>query len=143
MAVTVKKITLWRGRIDNRPGALASVLEPLVAAKADLQVLMGYHEPGQSESVVELYPVSGSKASAAARGAGLGAATQPSLLVSGDNGPGIGRRIARALGEAGINISFLVAQATGRKYSMVFGFESEKDAASAAKLIKKAASARR
>jgi hypothetical protein len=143
MAVTVKKIALWRGRIDNQPGALARVLEPLAAAKGDLQVLMGYHEPGQSESVVEIYPVTGSKASAAAKRSGLGASAQPSLLVSGDNGPGIGHRIARALGEAGININFLVALATGRKYSMVFGFDSDGDAASAAKLIKKAASARR
>jgi hypothetical protein len=143
MAVTVKKITLWRSRIDNRPGELADTLEPLTAAKADLQVLMGYHEPGQSQSVVELYPVTGAKASAAAKRAGLSAAAQPSLLVSGDNGPGIGHRIARALGEAGININFLVALATGRKYSMVFGFDSDGDAASAAKLIKKAASAKR
>ncbi len=143
MAVTIKKVALWRGRIDNTPGALARVLEPLTAAKADLQVLMGYHEPGQSQSVVELYPVTGSKASAAARRSGLGAAAQPSLLVSGDNRPGIGHRVARALGEAGINISFLVAQATGRKFSMVFGFDSDADAANAAKLIKKAATAKR
>ncbi len=143
MAVTIKKITLWRGRIDNRPGTLAGVLEPLAEAKADLQVLMGYREPGQAQAVVELYPVSGSKASAAASRSGLGPAAQPSLLVSGDNRAGVGHRIARALGDAGININFLVAQAAGRKYSMVFGFDTEADAANAAKLIKKAASAKR
>jgi hypothetical protein len=142
MAVTIKKIALWRGRIENTPGALARVLEPLTAAKADLQVLMGYHEPGQSQSVVELYPVTGARASAAAQRSGLAAAAQPSLLVSGDNRAGVGHRMARALGEAGINISFLVAQATGRKFSMVFGFDNDADAASAAKLIKKAASAK-
>src|SRR5262245_4481236 len=143
MAVSVKKVALWRGQIENRPGALARTLEPLSAAKADLQVLMGYHEPGQNQAVVELYPVSGSKATAAAQRSGLGPAAQPALLVSGDNGPGIGHRMARALGEAGININFLVAQATGRKYSMVFGFDNDQDAANAAKLIKKAASAKR
>jgi hypothetical protein len=142
MAVTINKIALWRGRIENTPGALARILEPLTAAKTDLRVLMGYHEPGQSQSVVELYPVTGAKASAAAQRSGLGPAAQPSLLVSGDNRPGLGHRMARALGDAGINISFLVAQATGRKFSMVFGFDSDADAASAAKLLKKAASAK-
>ncbi len=143
MAVTIKKITLWRGRIDNRPGTLAGALEPLASAKTDLQVLMGYREPGQAQAVVEVYPVSGSRASAGARGAGLGPAAQASLLVTGDNRAGVGHAMARALGDAGININFLVAQAAGRKYSMVFGFDSETDAANAAKLIKKAASAKR
>jgi hypothetical protein len=139
MAVTVKKITLWRGKIENRPGTLAGVLEPLAQAKVDLQVLMGYREPGESQAVVELYPVAGAKASAAARRSGLTAASATSLLVNGDNRPGVGHRIARALGEAGINMSFLVAQATGRKFSMVAGFDNEADATRASALIKKAA----
>ena len=139
MAVTVKKITLWRGKLENRPGTLAAVLEPLAQAKADLQVLMGYREPGASQAVVELYPVAGVKASAAAQRGGLGPASGTSLLVSGDNRKGVGHRIARALGEAGINVNFLVAQATGRKFSMVAGFDSEADATRAAALIKKAA----
>src|SRR5262245_24534159 len=143
MAVTVKKIALWRGKIENRPGTLAAVLEPLAQAKVDLQVLMGYHEPGESQAVVELYPVAGAKASAAAKRSGLGPASPTSLLVAGDNRAGVGHRIARALGEAGININFLVAQATGRKFSMVAGFDNDQDAANAAKLIKKAASAKR
>ncbi len=29
MAVTVKKVVLWRKEIDNRPGMLANTLEPL------------------------------------------------------------------------------------------------------------------
>ena len=142
MAVTVKKVVLWRGRIDNRPGTLAAALEPLAAAKTDLQVLMGYREPGQSQAALELYPVAGAKATAAAGRSGLAAAAPTSLLVSGDNKAGVGHRISRALGDAGINVNFLVAQAVGRKYSMVFGFDSEADADNAAKVIKKAASAK-
>lgn len=42
MAVTVQKITLWRGEVENRPGALAGILAPLADTGADLQVLMGY-----------------------------------------------------------------------------------------------------
>ena len=46
MPVTVKRDTLWRKEIENRPGALAAVLAPLAEAGADLQVVMGYRHPG-------------------------------------------------------------------------------------------------
>jgi ACT domain-containing protein len=38
MAVTVKKAVLWRKEIDNRPGMLATALQPLSEAGANLQV---------------------------------------------------------------------------------------------------------
>ena len=64
MAVTIKPITLWRTEVQDRPGALAEVLEPLAAAGADLQVVMGYKIPGdRTRSVLELWPVSGKKLS--------------------------------------------------------------------------------
>jgi len=143
MAVSVKKITLWRGKIQNRPGALAEVLEPLAAARSDLQVVMGYREPGeQVEAVVELYPVAGRKLTKAVESAGLTASKIPTLLVSGDNRPGLGHAIARTIADSGINLSFLVAQVVGRKYSAVFGFENDDAAAQALKLIRKAAARR-
>ena len=46
--------------------------------------------------------------------------------------------MARAIADAGININFLVAQTIGRKFSAVFGFETEADAKTAAALIRKA-----
>ena len=72
MAVTVKEITLWRREIENRPGMLAQVLEPLAGSAADLQVLMAYRYPGdETRGAVELFPISGKKATAAAQAAGL------------------------------------------------------------------------
>ncbi len=143
MAVTVQKITLWRGEVANRPGALAEILEPLTAAGADLQVLMGYREPGKDRAVVEIHPVAGRKRAEAAQRAGLAPSNIPTLLVRGDNRAGLGHRMARALADSGLNIAFLVAQVVGRKYSAVFGFETEADADRAMKLIKKAAAAGR
>ena len=143
MAVSIKRIALWRGKIDDRPGTLADVLEPAAASRSDLQVVMGYREPGDAQAVVELYPVATKKVASALMGKGLRPAGIPSLLVSGDNRPGLGHAIARALGEAGLNVSFLVAQTAGRKFSAVFGFASEADAAGAVTLIKKAAGKKR
>ena len=61
-----------------------------------------------------------------------------SQLVEGDNRPGLGHTIAKAVGDAGINMSFVMAQVVGRRYSAVLGFEHEADASKAATLIKRA-----
>ena len=139
MPVTVKKATLWRSEVSNQPGTLAKTLAPLANAGADLQVVVGYRMPGdESKSVIEVYPVTGSKATSGARNAGLNASQIPSLLVEGDNKPGLGHSITQAIGDAGVNMSFLIAQVVGRRYSAIIGFESEDDAKKATALIKKA-----
>jgi len=144
MAVTIKSITLWRCEVQDRPGALARILEPLAAAKADLQVVMGYKVPGdKTRAVLELWPVSGRKLTRTAEQAGLSPSDIPTLLVTGDNRPALGYAIARAIADASINLSFLVAQVLGRRYSAVLGFETEADARRAVALIKKATAARR
>jgi len=144
MAVTVKKIVLWRKEVENRPGALASALESLAGAGADLEVVMAYRYPGeQSRAAVELYPVTAMKSVAAAKEAGLAASSIPAYLVEGDNRPGLGHAISKAIADEGINMDFVVAQVIGRKYSAIFGFGSEADATKGAAAIKKAAAAKR
>lgn len=140
MAVTVKRVTLWRSEVENRPGELARALEPIARAGTDLQVVMGYRYPGnETKAAIEVYPIAGGKAAAAAQAGGLSASSIPTLHVEGDNRLGLGYEIARALADAGINISFQVAQVIGRRFSAVFGFESDGAARRAATLIKKAA----
>ena len=34
MAVSIKKVTLWRTEVENKPGALSSVLAPLAEVGA-------------------------------------------------------------------------------------------------------------
>ncbi|HEY2942154.1 MAG TPA: hypothetical protein VGN09_06950 [Vicinamibacteria bacterium] len=144
MPVTVKKVVLWRRELDNRPGALAGVLEPLVRAGASFQIAMGYRFPGnESRAAVELAPVTGKKSTSAAQGAGLQPSGIPTLVVTGDDRPGLGYALAQGMADAGINLAFLVAQVLGRKYTAVFGFESEADADRAAAIIKRASAAKR
>jgi len=140
MAVKVKRISLWRKELENKAGTLAGTLEPLAKAGADLQIVMGYRYPGEgTKAAVELYPIVGRKTTQAAQGAGLAVATIPALVVAGDDRPGLGHAIAKAMAEAGINLDFLVAQVIGRKYSAVIGFENDADAMKASALIKKVA----
>lgn len=144
MAVTIKPITLWRSEVQDRPGALAEVLGLLNATRADLQVVMGYKVPGdRTRAVFELWPVSSRKRELAAEKAGLSPSSTPTLLVTGDDRAGLGHALTRALADAGINLSFMVAQVAGRKYSAILGFESEADAKKSAGVIRRAASRRR
>ncbi|MGH8772356.1 MAG: hypothetical protein ACREV2_14440 [Burkholderiales bacterium] len=50
----------------------------------------------------------------------------------------LGHLIAKAIGDARINIGFLIAQVVGKRYSAIIGFDSEDDARNATALIKKA-----
>ena len=140
MAISVKKITLWRGEFDNRPGELGNVLRPLAATGADLQVVMGYHYGAGGRAAIEVYPVTNKKAKTAAEEAGLAASSAiPTLLVEGDNCAGLGAAIAEAIAGAGINIGFLVAQVIGDRFSAVIGFDNDEAAKTGTSLIKKAA----
>ena len=144
MAITVKKITLWRKEVTNSPGILADVLEPLAAAGANLRVVMGYTFPGQSDrAAIELYPVAGKKVTDAAHGAGLEASPIPCLLVEGDDRAGLGAEMARGVAAQGVNVSFLMAETVGRRFSAVLGFQTDADASTAANAIKKAGAAKR
>lgn len=144
MSVTVKHITLWRKEIENEPGMLASALKPFAEGGADLQVVMGYRFPGnETRGAIELYPVTGRKLTAAAKTAGLEASAIPTLLLEGDNQPGLGHAIGQAIAEAGINLAFFVAQVIGKRYSAVIGFDKPEDAKKAASLIKKTAAVKK
>src|SRR5262245_25650496 len=91
MAVTVKRIGLWRAEVANEPGALARTLEPLAASRASLRVVMGYRFPEHQErAAIEVYPVAGARVTAAAQAVGLAPSDLACLLVEGDDRPGLG-----------------------------------------------------
>lgn len=144
MAVRVRAITLWRVETDNKPGTLAQTLQPLAAAGADLQVVMGYRLPGDhARAAIEIFPVTGARALAAAQAVGLSEAEINALHVEGDNRVGVGHAIAKALADAGMNIDFFLAQVSGPRYTTVIGFGGREDADRAIPLIKRVAAAPR
>jgi hypothetical protein len=144
MAQSIKRITLWRKEADNRAGILAGALAPLAHAGTNIQVVIAHRFPGQGSSgAIELYPVTGKKSAAAAKEAGFSRSNIPALLVEGDNRAGLGYETAQAIAAAGINIDFLVAQVLGKRYSAVFGFESDADAKKCAAVIRRAGTAKK
>ena len=140
MAISVKKLNLWRCERPNRAGSLAEVLEPLAGAGCDLHVVMGYRLPEyRDQAAIEVFPIKGKKGESAARRAGLHPVELPCLLVTGPNRAGLGHAIATRLAGAGININFIVTQVMGRQFTSVMGFDSKADADAATGFVKAAA----
>lgn len=138
MPVKVKRATLWTISTANSPGVLASTLSPLADQRVNLDLVMGYSHPDKHRATIEVFPLEKPKAQKAARGAGFSRSAFPCVSVSGANKAGLGRHIAGALSDAGININFFIAQVVGAQYTGMFSFEAESEADLAVKIIRDA-----
>ncbi len=139
MSLTIKKATLWRRQLENRPGTLAEALKPFAQAGVNLQVVMGYtFAPEQGHAAVEVYPVADAKSEQAAKAAGLVAVEDTHcLIVEGPDRVGLGYDMANAISDAKINLNFAIVQVIGDKFGGVFGFASQEAATKAQELIQK------
>ena len=142
MAVKIKRVQMWQTSIRNRPGVLATTLEPLAHAGVDLSVVMKYSLPGHSSrATIEILAGSGRRAARAAQAAGFTLSPTPVLLIEGDDRPGLAYAVTGAVAWAGITLRFLSAQVVGAHYSALLGFRTDTDARKARSLIRKVASA--
>lgn len=141
MSLSIHKLTLRRSEPADGPGGMAQLLERLAEAGADLQLVVGRRVGAENRALVELAPASGPRRTLDARKAPLGAGT-PTLVVVGENRPGLARRIACALATSHTNLAFVTAQVVGGRYSGVFGFENEADLDKVADRVRAAAVAR-
>ncbi len=136
MAVTVKRATLWNTQTANTPGSLAASLSPLAEGNVNLDLVMGYSHPDKAAATIEVFPVEGNSPQRAARRAGYRKSGFPCVWITGQNRIGLGRQIASALAEAGININFFIAQVVRNEYVGMFSFEAESEADLAVKIIR-------
>jgi hypothetical protein len=140
VAYTISKVDVWTRAIDDRPGSLAALLEPLAKAGVDLAFLIARRRtlvPGKG--VVFLGGVTTAKAQKAAAAAGLQrAADIAGLRVEAPNKPGDCHRVARILADAGISLRGLSASVLGKKYVLILAFDSAADADKATRLLRAA-----
>jgi hypothetical protein len=140
MAVRIRRVKMWRTSIRNRPGVLASTLEPLAQAGADLSVVMKYSLSSRSRrATVEILAGSARRTTLAAHAAGFTLSPTPVLLVKGNNRPGLAYAVTTAIAWAGITVRFLSAQVVDQRYSAILGFRTEEDTIKARSLIRKVA----
>jgi hypothetical protein len=139
MSLKVTRTDLWVAEIEDRPGALASCLNALAAAGANLECVIGrrqLNKPGTG--IVFVAPLGGRRARAAAAGAGFGAAGRvPALKIEGADKAGLGARIMRAVGDAGVNLRGTSAIAIGRRFTCFLAMDSKADAGKAAAALRR------
>ncbi len=138
MAIEAKRVDIWVGSMEDRPGGLAEKLDPLAAAGAKLEYVMARRTEKKGEGVVFLAPLKGAKQAAAARKAGLHKAKSlAAVKAEGSDKAGLGAAMTTALSDAGINIRGLAASTIGRKFVLWLALDSAKDATKAVRVLKK------
>jgi hypothetical protein len=140
MAIKVSKADVWAVSISDRAGGLADRLEPLAKAGANLEMVFARRTPeNPGQGMLFVTPIKGAKAVRAAQEGGMG---QPqsiySVRVEGGDKPGLGSKIARVLGEAGVSIRGMSAIAMGKKFVSFIALDSADDQARAIAALKKA-----
>jgi len=138
MALKVSKADVWAVTIDDRPGGAAQKLEALSKAGANLEMVLARRTEQSGQGVMFVTPLKGKKAVAAAQAAGMG---QPgsihSVRIEGGDKPGLGSKIARTLGDAGVNFRGMSAIAMGKKFVSFIACDSAEDQARAIAALKK------
>jgi len=138
MALKVSKAEVWAATIDDRPGGAAQKLDALSRAGANLEMLLARRTAEQpGKGVMFVTPLKG-KAAKAAQEQGMGQPqTIHSVRIEGGDKPGLGGKIARALGDAGINFRGMSAVAIGKKFVSYIALDSAADATKAIAVLKK------
>jgi hypothetical protein len=137
MALKVSKADVWAATVEDRAGGTADKLDALSKAGANLEMLLARRTDEPGKGVMFVTPLKG-KALKAAEAAGLGKPqTIYSVRIEGGDKPGLGAKIARALGDAGISFRGISAVAIGRKFVSYVALDSAEDQAKAVSTLKK------
>jgi predicted amino acid-binding ACT domain protein len=138
MALKVSRAEVWACTIEDRVGGAAEKLEALSAGGANLEMVLARRTEQPGQGVMFVTPVKGAKAVKAAQATGFGKPQNiHSVRIEGGDKPGLGAKISRALGNAGVSFRGVSACAIGRKFVSYIACDSAEDAARAVAALKK------
>jgi len=134
MAFKVTQTHVWAAEIQDQPGGLARKLAALAAAGANLECVIARRKPEKpGTGVVFITPLKGKKVLTAAQAGGFHEAERVATLkIEGPDRPGMGTKIAQAVGDTGISLRGMSAAVLGTKYVCYLAFDTEADAQKAA-----------
>jgi hypothetical protein len=139
MTLKATKAEVWAVAIDDRAGGVADRLEALAGAGANFEMVFARRTPeNPGKGMLFATPIKGTKATRAAREAGMGApGSIYSVRIEGADRPGLGAKITRALGDAGVSFRGISAIAIGRKFVSYLACDSAADQSKAIAVLKK------
>lgn len=130
MDLLMERVDVWAAPIPDTPGGLADALAPLREAGADLQSIIARRDPANpGRGVVFVTPLQGERELRAASAAGFNVAqTVHSVRLMGQDRPGVAADMARALGDAGVNLRGFSASVIGAQFVAYVAVDSLEDA---------------
>lgn len=139
MALKVTRGDIWTATVDDRAGGAADKLEALARAGANLEMVFARRTPEQpGKGILFAGPIKGAKAARAAQEAGF---SKPDNIhgvrIEGGDKAGLGAKITRALGDAGVSFRGMTAIVIGRKFVDYIACDSAEDAAKAVAALRK------
>ena len=139
MALKVTKVDVWAGDLIDAPGGLADLLEQLARGGESIDFLIARRSDKHVKvGKVFVTPVTSGKSKEAAGRAALRRATKLfTLRLEGNDKQGLGSKVTRAIGNAGINAKGVSAAVIGNKFVAYISFDSEADADNAAAALKR------
>lgn len=140
MNLLVERVDVWAAALEDKPGALAEVLDALRHEGANLQSIIARRAPDQpGKGVVFVTPLQGDREIAAAAEVGFNVThTLHSVRVMGLDRPGIAADLTRMLADAGINLRGFSASVIGTQFVAYLAVDSVQDANLAIEAMKKA-----
>ncbi len=137
MEVIVQREDVWAAGVDDTPGALADKLSALTDAGADLHFIIVRRAPEKpGTGVIFVTPLRGDREVQAASAVGFAVTTGlRSVRVEGPNEPGIAAKLAKAVGDAGINMRGFSAAVLGTQFVVHIGVDSAEDAETVLRLL--------
>lgn len=137
MKLDIARVDVYSANVPDRPGELAKKLAVLSDAGADIEFLLA--RPGQKrggKGVAYVAPVKGAAQSKAARKARFTKTNRITVLrVEGANRAGLGAKMTKAVGDAGVNIREISTVTTGRKFVVHFVLDGAAEATKAARAL--------
>ncbi|MBN1629973.1 MAG: amino acid-binding protein [Thermoleophilia bacterium] len=129
MDLLVQREDVWAASVDDKPGELAAKLSALTNAGADLDFIIARRSPeNPGTAVVFVTPLRGDREVRAAAAVGFSVTSRlHSIRAEGPNEPGAAAKLAKAVGDAGLNMRGFSAAALGTKFVVHIGVDSAED----------------
>ena len=137
MDLLVEREDVWAASLDDKPGALAAKLSALDDAGADLGFIIVRRAPEKpGTGVAFVTPLRGDREVRAATAAGFAVTSSlHSVRVEGPDEPGVAATLAKAIGDAGINMRGFSGAVLGTRFVAHVGVDSAEDQEAVVKLL--------
>jgi hypothetical protein len=137
MDLLVEREDVWAASVDDKPGALAAKLSALNDAGADLGFIIVRRAPEKpGTGVAFVTPLRGDREVRAATAAGFAVTSSlHSVRVEGPDEPGVAATLAKAIGDAGINMRGFSGAVLGTRFVAHVGVDSAEDQEAVVKLL--------